>query len=282
MPELPEVETVRAGLARAMTGRRLSHVTVRRPDLRFPFPRGFAKRLTGARVRAVRRRAKYLLADLDSDLVLIMHLGMSGRFTIFPPPVAKRPHAPGGGRHDHVVFDLENGARIVYTDPRRFGLMDLSAAGALERHKLFKNIGIEPLSAALNADFIAAALNGRRTPLKAALLDQKIIAGIGNIYACEILHRARLSPRRSSHTMRGQRAARLAAAVGPVLRAAIAAGGSTLRDYAQTDGSLGYFQHAFAVYDREGLPCPAPGCAGRISRIVQAGRSTYFCARCQR
>ncbi len=282
MPELPEVETVRGGLDLAMTGRCLSRVHLRRRDLRFPFPRDFAKRITGRNVLAVRRRAKYLLVDLEGDLVLIMHLGMSGRFTIYPPPVAKGSQAPGGGRHDHVVFDLDDGARIVYCDPRRFGLMDLSVGKALDTHKLFKNIGIEPLSAALTPAFLVAALKGRHTPIKAALLDQKIIAGIGNIYACEMLHRARLSPRRSSHTVQGQRAVRLVTAIGEVLREAIAAGGSTLKDYARTDGELGYFQHEFAVYGREGAPCPAPACNALISRIVQSGRSTFFCPRCQR
>ena len=265
-----------------MTGRRLSHVHVRRPNLRFPFPRGFAARITGQKVVAVRRRAKYLLVDLENDLVLIMHLGMSGRFTIYPPPVPEGTAAPGGGAHDHVLFDLDDGTRIVYCDPRRFGLMDLSEGHALAAHKLFKNIGIEPLGTELTPEFLSRALKNRRTPIKAALLDQKIIAGIGNIYACEMLYRARLSPRRSSHTVQGGRAARLAAVIGPVLQEAIAAGGSTLRDYANTDGELGYFQHEFAVYGQEGAPCSSQGCDGLISRIVQSGRSTFFCPRCQR
>lgn len=293
MPELPEVETVRRGLAPAMEGRRIDRVEARRADLRFPLPERFAARLEGARIRQLARRAKYLLARLDTGETLVMHLGMSGSFRIEAPDGGLTPgryrHARSkAAAHDHVVFHLRGGTRIVYNDPRRFGFMLLVPDDALDAHPLFARLGIEPLSNALNAAFLAAACKGRRTSLKAALMDQGIVAGLGNIYACETLHRAHLSPRRAAGSLAradGRPTARaevLAAAIRAVLDDAVAAGGSSLRDHIRADGSLGLFQHDFAVYGRQGEPCPAPGCRGRIRRIVQQGRSTFYCPACQR
>jgi formamidopyrimidine-DNA glycosylase len=290
MPELPEVETVRAGLAPALEGRAFARVTVRRPDLRVPFPKGFARRLTGRRVVRLTRRAKYLLAELDGGETLIMHLGMSGRFTVYDRKGAYSPgefmleaveSEAGGGTHDHVVFETDRGTRVVYTDHRRFGLMLLAQTSEVERHPLFRGLGPEPLSRGFTPAVLSAALKGKRTPIKAALLDQRVVAGIGNIYVCEALFESGISPKRLASTVAGARAARLVPAIKRVLLAAIEAGGSTLRDYARTDGAMGYFQHRFKVYDREGEPCPKPGC-GRVKRIVQAGRSTFFCPKCQR
>lgn len=278
MPELPEVETVRRGLAPHLEGRRLARVLLRRDGLRIPFPPDLVQALTGQRVARLERRAKYLLAHLETGRTLIMHLGMSGRFTLIAPD--RPPQAPGV--HDHVEFATDAGMHIVYTDPRRFGVMTLSEPGAAAEHKLLRDLGIEPLSAALTGPALAAALRSRHTPLKSALLDQRIVAGIGNIYACEALHRAGLSPQRSSHTVNGVRAARLADAIRSVLTDAIAAGGSSLRDYAAADGALGYFQHSFSVYDRAATPCPKPRCTGTIERITQSGRSTFYCRRCQK
>lgn len=294
MPELPEVETVRRGLEPVMAGMRLAKVEQRRPDLRFPFPERFVKRAQGRKVMRLGRRAKYLIAELDSDEALIMHLGMSGRFTIEVPDKANSspgrfahafaPSAP----HDHVVFHLENGARVTYNDPRRFGFMDLVASTDLETCKHFAQMGIEPLGNELNADYLAERASGRTTDLKAFLLDQRHIAGLGNIYVCEALHRARLSPRRLAGTLASKKskptvkAERLVPHIRDVLNDAIAAGGSTLRDYRAADGALGYFQHTFAVYGREGEPCPTDGCRGKVERITQAGRSTFFCGRCQK
>jgi formamidopyrimidine-DNA glycosylase len=277
MPELPEVETVRRGLAPHLVGQRLARVITRRADLRQPIPPDFAQVLTGRAVEALDRRAKYLVMRMAGGAVALIHLGMSGRFTVFE---AER-EAPLGA-HDHVVFETGAGARLVYTDPRRFGLMVLGEAATLNAHPLLRAMGPEPLSDAFNGTALAAALKGRRTPIKAALLDQRVVAGLGNIYVCEALYRARLSPRRSAHTVQGGRAERLAAAIKAVLEDAIAAGGSSLRDYAQATGELGYFQHAFDVYGREGEPCRTPGCAGTVRRLVQAGRSSFFCPACQR
>jgi formamidopyrimidine-DNA glycosylase len=298
MPELPEVETVRRGLETAMLGRRIDKVRLNRGDLRVPFPAGFARRLTGRRVETVGRRAKYLLAGLDGGESLLMHLGMSGRFTIHPPrgrPLTlgdydeDAPAAPATkpSNHDHVAFLLDDGTRIVYTDPRRFGLMDIIDTAASLSHRLLEGLGPEPLGNDFNADHLRSALASRRTPLKSALLDQRVVAGVGNIYACEALHRAALSPKRIASTLTrgrlsGQRLEALARAVRGVLNDAIAAGGSTLRDYASAQGRPGAFQHRFDVYDREGQPCPRPGCRGTIRRIVQAGRSTFYCGVCQR
>lgn len=289
MPELPEVETVRRGLARAMTGRTIVDVAQNRPDLRFPLPENFAGRLEGQTVRGLDRRAKYILVELSGGEVLILHLGMSGRFLIEAGGDRTRPgvfhHESRTNDHRHVILTLSDGTRVIYEDPRRFGIMDLAPAQELAAHRLLAHLGIEPLSEALTPQFLVAAFGRRRTSLKAALLDQTLIAGIGNIYACEALFRARLSPRRTAASLGsavpGARAVRLAAAIRGVLQDAIAAGGSTLRDYVQADGELGYFQHSFAVYDRAGEPCLRDGCSGRIVRIVQSGRSTFYCPACQ-
>jgi formamidopyrimidine-DNA glycosylase len=293
MPELPEVETVMRGLAPAMQGQRFARVLQRRPNLRWPFPERFAERLTGARIETMRRRAKFILADLSSGETLVMHLGMSGRFTVALAEAAMAPgafhHDPGGGvAHDHVVFEMSNGATITYNDPRRFGFMSLLGAGAEATDPHFAGLGIEPLGNTFHADALDRLFAGKAAPLKAALLDQRLIAGLGNIYVCEALHRAHLSPYRAAGTLSGpgsrkrEARERLAATIRDVLTEAIAAGGSSLKDYAQTDGALGYFQHTFRVYDREGEPCPTPGCTGSIRRDVQAGRSTWWCGRCQR
>ena len=277
MPELPEVETVCRGLAPHLVGRVFTRVEQRRADLRVPFPEAFPERLTGRRVTAVRRRAKYILIELDDGMVLVAHLGMSGRMTVHA-----NGEPPADDPHDHVVFHTDGGARIVFNDARRFGLMALVAADRIDDHPLFNRLGIEPLDNSFNGPALAALLKAKRTPIKAALLDQRIVAGIGNIYACEALFRARLSPRRQAYTVQGGRAERLANAVRRVLTEAVAAGGSSLRDYVQTSGELGYFQHSFAVYDREGVPCPDCDCGGAVRRIVQSGRSTFYCPRRQR
>ena len=293
MPELPEVETVRRGLLPALQGHVLQHLLVRRKDLRVAFPARFGERLTGRRVLDVRRRAKFLLADLDGGETLIMHLGMSGRFTIHgaQSPASKpggfhhnTPEDGGGaGKHDHVVFETEEGTRIVYTDHRRFGLMLLAPTPDVET-TLQKSgpLGPEPLNDAFTPGVLSAALKGKKTPIKSALLDQRVVAGLGNIYVCEALFYARISPKRLAKTVAGSRCEKLVPAIKKVLRDAIKAGGSTLRDYAKADGELGYFQHHFAVYDREGKPCPGKDCGGTIKRIVQAGRSTFYCPSCQR
>ena len=293
MPELPEVETVRRGLAQVLVGATITAADVRRPDLRFPFPPGFAARLTGRGIETLARRAKYLLATLDDDVVLVMHLGMSGSFRIEAAAGTDRPglfhHARSRDRaHDHVAFDIGGAARVIYNDPRRFGFMLLVPAAELAAHPLFARLGVEPLGEGFDGGTLARAFAGRRVPLKAALLDQTQIAGLGNIYVCEALHRAGLSPRRSAATLvraDGQpsaRAHRLAAEIRAVLEEAVAAGGSSLRDHRQTDGTLGYFQHRFRVYDRADAPCSAPGCTGLVRRLVQGGRSTFFCGACQR
>ncbi|HEX2134606.1 MAG TPA: bifunctional DNA-formamidopyrimidine glycosylase/DNA-(apurinic or apyrimidinic site) lyase [Microvirga sp.] len=293
MPELPEVETVRRGLEPALVGARLVRVEQRRPDLRFPFPDRFAARLEGETVTAIGRRAKYLLADLSSGEVLVMHLGMSGRFLVKRDGTAallgEFHHGHGGERaHDHVVFHLATGVTVTYNDARRFGFMDLVPRNELETCRHFAGMGIEPLGDALSGEAIARLFRGRRTPLKAALLDQRLIAGLGNIYVCEALFRAGLHPEApagslAARTGRPTEAAdRLAAVIREVLEEAVAAGGSTLRDHARVDGTLGYFQHAFRVYDREGAACVTPGCSGTVARLVQAGRSTFYCPHCQR
>jgi formamidopyrimidine-DNA glycosylase len=293
MPELPEVETVRRGLEPVMLGAALVKIEQRRADLRFPFPEHFAARLTGRVIAGLGRRAKYLLVDLDDGEVLVMHLGMSGRFLIETNSSGATPgsyHQDAGQdrRHDHVVFHLSSGATVTYNDTRRFGFMVLVPRTELAVHPLMAKLGIEPLGNELGADRLAQLMAGRVAPLKAALMDQRLIAGLGNIYVCEALHRARLSPTRragSLATAAGrptEGARRLAAAIREVLTEAVAAGGSTLRDYAQPNGSLGYFQHGFRVYDREHAPCPTPNCRGTITRLVQAGRSTFYCRSCQR
>jgi len=293
MPELPEVETVRLGLAPVMEGAVLDKVAVNRPDLRAPFPPRFARRLTGRRIVALGRRAKYLTADLDDQNVLVMHLGMSGSFRIeagHGEKIAGRYYHPRSAirAHDHVVFDLSSGAHVVFNDPRRFGLMDIVARNRLAEAPYFKGLGIEPLGNALSGAAIAGLFAGRTAPLKAMLLDQRRIAGIGNIYACEAMWRAKLAPtlpagRLAAKTPRARaKAEALAAAIRDVLAEAIAAGGSSLRDHRRADGEIGLFQHSFAVYDREGEPCPRHACHGVIRRMVQSGRSTFYCPVCQR
>jgi formamidopyrimidine-DNA glycosylase len=286
MPELPEVETVRRGLEPALAGARLERVEARRPDLRFPLPDGFVQRLTGARIETLARRAKYLLARLDRGDTLVMHLGMTGRFEIEGGEVARQPGefyyaAPADPKHAHVVFETDGGRRVTYFDPRRFGYMDLIATDGLSLHPWFDGLGPEPLGADFTVAYLGAALAGRRQSIKATLLDQRIVAGLGNIYVSEALHRARISPLRGAGEVSAARLKPLVAAVRTVLEEAIAAGGSTLRDYAGADGALGYFQHRFRVYDHEGQACARSGCPGMIERIVQGGRSTFFCATCQ-
>lgn len=293
MPELPEVETVRRGLEPAMTGASVLRLDQRRKDLRFVFPERFRERVEGHRVVGLRRRAKYILADLSSGEALLMHLGMSGRFRVLAPKGGtQRPgkfhhEAPALEKHDHVVFDLSNGYRVIYNDARRFGFMDLIPEGDVASSAYLAGLGIEPLGNALSAEALAGLFGGRRTPLKAALLDQRLIAGLGNIYACEALFRAGLDPCAPAGILAlpdgapAAKAALLAQVIRDVLHEALEAGGSTLRDFAHADGSLGYFQHRFKVYDREGEPCAAPGCGDRVQRLVQAGRSTFFCATCQ-
>ena len=294
MPELPEVETVRRGLEPILVGNAFARVEQRRPDLRFPLPKHFAERLSGRKVEVLDRRAKYLLARLDDGEVLVMHLGMTGRFSIdrangeasapgrFAHPIADAQ------KHEHIVFHLGDGTAVRYSDTRRFGLMDLVPAQKLESHALFKGLGIEPLSKSFTPKWLAQKLKGKATSTKAALVDQRLIAGLGNIYACEALFRARVSPLRlagSLATRSGKptaKTAALVAAVKAVLEEAIKAGGSSLRDYKRADGSLGDFQHRFKVYGREGKKCLTIGCSGTVRRIVQGGRSTFHCPACQR
>ncbi|HWM80809.1 MAG TPA: bifunctional DNA-formamidopyrimidine glycosylase/DNA-(apurinic or apyrimidinic site) lyase [Pseudolabrys sp.] len=293
MPELPEVETVRRGLAPVMEGARFVRVEARRGDLRWPLPDRFVPRLEGQTVEGLGRRAKYLLADLSSGEVLMMHLGMSGSFRIATPGDETTPgdfhhERSKSAAHDHVVFHMSNGARVTFNDPRRFGFMKLTPRAGLDQDPLMRAMGPEPLGNAFDAALLAAACAGKKAPLKAALLDQHVIAGLGNIYVCEALHRAHLSPRRRATTLadrHGQPAKRtetLVEAIRTVLNAAIEAGGSSLRDHRRTDGELGYFQHHFRVYDREGEHCPTRGCTGTIRRIVQSGRSTFYCPVCQK
>ncbi|WP_422009539.1 bifunctional DNA-formamidopyrimidine glycosylase/DNA-(apurinic or apyrimidinic site) lyase [Reyranella sp.] len=279
MPELPEVETVRRGLMPRLVGRRIVRLQQRRADLRVPLPARFAARVEGRTVTAIDRRAKYLLIRLDDGQTLIVHLGMSGRMTLHD---AESAASHPLGRHDHVVFDMDDGWQVRFNDARRFGLMVLEANEAVAGHKFFKSLGPEPLDDAFTGDVLAARLAGRRTPIKAALLDQKTLVGVGNIYACEALFLAGLSPRRSAHTVKGERADRLVDAIKLVLNRSIEDGGSTLRDHVQPGGELGYFQTRFNVYDRAGIACPTRDCGQTVRRLVQAGRSTFYCARCQR
>ena len=293
MPELPEVETVRRGLIPVLQGAVIESAEARRPDLRWPLPENFAERLAGRRVEAIGRRAKYLLADLDGGEVMILHLGMSGSIRIEGASVKGRPgrfHHPRGpgGPHDHVVLHLAGGATVTFNDPRRFGAILIVPYDRIMSHPLLAGLGPEPLGNGFNAEYLARACARRNTSLKAALLDQKLVAGLGNIYVCEALFRAGLSPRRLAHTLAtaegapNQRAERLVVAIRDVLREAIQAGGSSLRDHRQVNGELGYFQHTFKVYDREGQPCQTLHCKGTIKRIVQNGRSTFYCPTCQR
>ena len=279
MPELPEVETVRRGLVPRLVGKRIVRLQQRRKDLRIPIPAKFAAKVEGRTVRAIDRRAKYLLIRLDDGQTLIAHLGMSGRMTLHDAASAA---AHPLDRHDHVVFDIEDGWQVRFNDARRFGLMLLVADEAVPRHKFFKGLGPEPLDATFDGPALAERLAGRKTPIKAALLDQKTLVGVGNIYACEALFLAGISPRRSAHTVQGERATKLVNAIRHVLARSIDDGGSTLRDHVQPSGELGYFQTRFNVYDRAGIACPTRGCGNTVRRVVQAGRSTFYCARCQR
>jgi formamidopyrimidine-DNA glycosylase len=276
MPELPEVETVCRGLAQALEGRKIVRAAIFRADLRRPFPPDFARRIEGRVVLRVARRAKYMTLILDDGWVWLVHLGMSGRILIGPCDDT----APG--KHDHVLVETEDGRRVVYHDARRFGLMDLVPADALASHPLLSSLGPEPLEEAFQPAVLAGAFTGKTTAVKVALLDQTLVAGIGNIYASEALFRARIDPTRAAGSLTARQIDRLTTAVKDVLREAIAAGGSSLRDHRRTDGELGYFQHAFAVYDREGLPCPGCTCKEGVRRITQAGRSTFCCAKRQR
>lgn len=292
MPELPEVETIRRGLAPVLEGTIIEWVELRRPDLRYPLPPDFAARLRNRRVTILTRRAKYLLAELDDGAILLMHLGMSGSFRIEGPERIGIDSLYSGRRrdeaHDHVVFSLGTGARVVYNDPRRFGFMLLVGPDEDEPHPFLAGLGLEPTGAEFSSAALAPRLAGRKAPLKAMLGDQRLIAGLGNIYVCEALWRAKLAPHRPTSSLvrqdgtPGARLHRLVEAVRAVIADAIAAGGSTLRDYARADGTLGLFQHRFAVYDREGEACLRRGCSGVVRRIVQSGRSTFFCPRCQR
>jgi formamidopyrimidine-DNA glycosylase len=279
MPELPEVETVMRGLQQRLEGRIIVRATAHRPDLRWPLPEGLQTRLTGARVTGFRRRGKYILMRLSDGDSVLLHLGMSGRMVLTP----LRPNLPT--LHEHLVLETDDGWRLGFVDPRRFGSVDLVPTPREDAHRLLADLGPEPMDPAFSPARLSASLAGKRTPIKAALLDQKVVAGLGNIYVCEALFRARISPQRSAHTIPGIRATRLVPAIKETLREAIAAGGSTLRDYVQPDGELGYFQHAWKVYGREGEPCercPAPPACPGIRRVVQSARSTFYCSRSQR
>ena len=287
MPELPEVETVRRGLAQAMEGRRIEEIEVRRRDLRFPVPADFADRLRGQTLLSLSRRAKYLVGTFDDDTVLLAHLGMSGRMVI---ETAEDLNMPGRfehgtaahDAHEHIVFRVGNGTIIRFSDPRRFGMMLLTDKSAYPSHCLIRHLGPEPTGEDFTGPVLAARLKGKKTPIKSALLNQRVVAGIGNIYACEALFAAGISPRRSAATVQGGRAVRLADAVRAVLTRAIDAGGSSLRDHVAPTGELGYFQHSFSVYGREGEPCPGCDCGKSVQRITQSGRSTFLCAKRQR
>ncbi len=266
-----------------MQGDVIATAQVNRPDLRWPFPEAMAERLAGTRVTALRRRSKYILVDLDSGETLIVHLGMSGRMLIsgVPQGVFHHDH-PAPAKHDHVVLDMAGGARITFNDARRFGAMDLAPTDRVEEHWLLRDLGPEPLGNGFSESYLVDRLKTRMTPIKTALLDQRVVAGLGNIYVCEVLHRAGIDPRRKAGRIAAPRLATLVPLVRQVLEEAIAAGGSSLKDYRQADGELGYFQHGFRVYDREGAACATPGCDGVVGRIVQSGRSTFWCPACQR
>src|ERR1700761_6625210 len=293
MPELPEVETVRRGLQPAMEGAKIIKAEARRKDLRFPFQKDFTARLDGQTVAGLGRRAKYLMADLASGDVLLMHLGMSGSFRVIEDDAKRTPgqfhHSRNEDRaHDHVVFHMSSGAEIVFNDPRRFGYMKVIARRSLDEEPLLQGLGPEPLGNEFDAKMLARSCANKKTSLKAALLDQRVVAGLGNIYVCEALYRAQLSPKRMASTIVGRngapndRAERLVDGIKAVLHEAIKDGGSSLRDHRLTDGDLGMFQHNFRVYDREGEPCRTPGCPGTVKRIVQNGRSTFYCPVCQK
>lgn len=299
MPELPEVETVRRGIAPAMEGRRFLHVEAKRPDLRFPLPEKFVSRLEGRTLTQLARRGKYLIGRLDDGALLIMHLGMSGRVVVEMPDTpdrdATRPgafHLDTGANahalHEHIIFRMEGGGVVRYSDPRRFGFMTIEETGDERQNQFLRVLGPEPLEKTFKPSVLAAGLHKRKSPIKTALLDQAVVAGLGNIYVCEALFRSGISPKRVAATLVKQsgeptdRLKKLHKAIREVLAEAIEAGGSSLRDHAQADGSLGYFQHTFRVYDREGMPCTTPGCDTDIRRITQSGRSTFYCGKCQR
>ena len=281
MPELPEVETVRRGLQPVLQGHVIAQAQVNRPDLRFPLPERMAERLTGQTVLSLRRRSKYILVDLSSDETLLIHLGMSGRMLVSGAMVGEFHHThPAPQKHDHVVLTMESGAQITFNDARRFGSMDLMPTAKWQSHKLLADLGPEPLGNAFNAPYLAHRLEGRQTPIKSALLDQRIVSGLGNIYVCEVLHRAKIAPTRLAGDLTAHNIAQLVPLIREVLTEAIDAGGSSLRDYRQADGELGYFQHTFRVYDREGDLCLT--CGTPIARLVQSGRSSFHCPTCQR
>ncbi len=283
MPELPEVETVKAGIAPAMEGQMIVAADVNRPDLRWPFPENMAARLKDTRVLGLRRRSKYILVDLDSGETLLIHLGMSGRMLVSGVKIGEfhHPH-PVPAKHDHVVLHMENGARVTFNDARRFGAMDLLDTATQDDHWLIRDIGPEPLGNAFDETYLIDRMKGKNTPMKTALLDQGIVAGLGNIYVCEVLFRAGIHPKRKAGQISAKRIATLVPLIREVLEEAIAAGGSSLRDFRQSDGELGYFQHVFRVYGQEGKTCVTPSCQKTIQRIIQSGRSSFFCPQCQR
>ncbi|WP_223425207.1 bifunctional DNA-formamidopyrimidine glycosylase/DNA-(apurinic or apyrimidinic site) lyase [Tateyamaria pelophila] len=282
MPELPEVETVRRGLTPAMEGVVIGRAEVNRPDLRWPFPPAMAARLTGQTVLRLRRRSKYILADLGSGETLLIHLGMSGRMLVSGDPLGQFVHDhPAAEKHDHVVLHMANGARITFNDPRRFGAMDLMETATADQHKLLSVLGPEPLGNDFHENHLIQAFEGKNTPVKSALLDQRIVAGLGNIYVCEALFRAKIAPTRKAGRIAKARVATLVPIIRSVLKEAIEAGGSSLRDFRQADGELGYFQHSFDVYGREAELCKTPDCGAQIARIVQSGRSSFYCKSCQ-
>lgn len=283
MPELPEVETVLRGLAPVLEGRTIVKAKVNRPDLRWPFPENMAGRISGQKISKLWRRSKYILADLSSGESLLVHLGMSGRILISGDPLGTFVHDhPAAQKHDHVVFDIDNGARVTFNDPRRFGAMDLLSTDGADHHPLLRDIGPEPLSNAFNETYLIERLKGKKSAIKSVLLDQKIVAGLGNIYVCEALYRAGISPKRLAGKTAEKRLAALVPIIRQVLDEAINAGGSSLRDFRQADGELGYFQHSFNVYGREGLHCVTDGCDHAVQRIVQSGRSSFYCKNCQK
>ena len=283
MPELPEVETVMRGIEPAMTGYRIDQLILNRPDLRWPFPGGMAERVSGAKVLRLRRRSKYILADLDRNETLLIHLGMSGRILVSGDPLGNFVHDhPPIEKHDHVIFSMENGARITFNDPRRFGAMDLLDTNLGDAHPLLRNIGPEPFGNEFHEDYLVNILKKKNSPIKSALLDQRIVAGLGNIYVCEVLFRAGISPKKLASKISAKRTAPMVAIIRDVLGEAIQAGGSTLKDFRHSDGELGYFQHTFKVYGREGETCSNTDCEAKIKRIVQSGRSSFYCPKCQR
>ena len=282
MPELPEVETVRRGLLPVMEGRIIDQAEVRRPDLRWPFPERMADRLEGQRVVRLRRRSKYILADLDSGETLIIHLGMSGRMLVSGNLMGRFHHsAPCAEPHDHVLFHMSDGSTVTFNDARRFGFMDMACTDSLDQHRLLAGLGPEPLGNEFHEDYLLKRFEGRKSPIKSALLDQRLVAGLGNIYVCEALYRSRISPTRKAGKISSSQIRELVPAIRQVLNDAIEAGGSSLKDFRHSDGELGYFQHSFEVYGREGQPCRRNGCGGSVIRITQSGRSTFYCPKCQ-